>query len=164
MEKVEQVFKDCNSNHVFKKCHDKSTGHDCIVMLEKPSIGFICNESRKSVINKDMAKFRCNGLNVMIIYDLVSRETVDSVNHAYWTWRTNYKVGELVKPNWFDDDLDTTCTSGIHYFLTLEAAMAYDREEACCIISDGRRFGEDGDCYPDDYAIILDNLQTAKRL
>jgi hypothetical protein len=103
-----------------------------------------------------MAKFRCNGLNVMIIYDLVSRKTVNYVHHEtnYWTFITNYKVGELVKPNWFDDDLDTICTSGIHYFLTLKAAMAYNRVEQCCIC-DGRRFDSNGDFYPDDYEFIL---------
>jgi hypothetical protein len=138
MEQAFKVFQDCNSNHVFKKCHDNLTGHDCIVMLEKPLTGFICNESRKSVINKDMAKFRCNGLIVILIYDVVSQKTVSQILHKpnHWGGLTTYKVGEMVRPNRFDDDLDEICTCGIHYFLTLKAAMSYDIEHGCCIIDD----------------------------
>jgi hypothetical protein len=115
------------------------------ILLEKPLSDFICNESRYSVKNKNMAKFRCNGLNVMIIYDLVLQKTVNSIDHEtnYWCVSTNYKVGELVKPDQFDHDLDEICTSGIHYFLTLKAAMSYDIKNGCCII-DGTRFGANG--------------------
>jgi hypothetical protein len=143
--KMEQVFKDCNSNHVFKKCHDNLTDHDCIVMLEKPLSDFICNESRDSVKNKEMAKFRCNGLNVVLIYDLVLQQTMSQILHQpnYWGLLTYYKIGEIVKPDRFDDDLDIVCTSGIHYFLTLKAAMSYDFEEGCCMIN-GILFGHDG--------------------
>jgi hypothetical protein len=146
MEQVFKVFQDCNSNHVFKKCHDNLTGHDCIVMLEKPLTGFICNESRKSVINKDMAKFRCNGLNVVLIYDLVLQETMSQILHKtnYWCFLTYYKTGEIVKPNRFNDDLDEICSSGIHYFLTLKAAMSYDVKLLCCIIDD-TQFGDNGE-------------------
>jgi hypothetical protein len=81
MSTLEEVFKNCNENHVFKKCKSEETGHDCIVMLEKPTNYFLCNESRKSVINKNMAKFRCNGIVVVTIFDLVSRVTVNSIMH-----------------------------------------------------------------------------------
>jgi hypothetical protein len=133
---MEQVFKDCNSNHVFKKCHDNVTNHGCIVMLEKPLTDFICNESRYSVKNKEMAKFRCNGLNVVLIYDLVLQEPVSQILHEtkLWGFLTHYKIGEFVKPDHFDDELDKICASGIHYFLTLKAAMSYNIEEGCCII------------------------------
>jgi hypothetical protein len=146
VEEVEQVFKDCNSNHVFKKCHDNLTDNDCLVMLEKPLSDFICNESRDSVRNKEMAKFRCNGLNVVLIYDLVLQETRSQILHETKNWGllTFYKIGEIVEPDGFDDDLDIVCTSGIHYFLTLKAAMSYNIKKGYCIIN-GVLFGHDGE-------------------
>jgi hypothetical protein len=138
---MEEAFKDCNSNHVFKKCCDNVTGHDCILMLEKPQIGFICNESRKSVINKDMAKFRCNGLNVVVIFDLELQEIVNSIIHNTNSWSipktlTWYQVGSFVKPDDFNTDLNIICSNGIHYFLTLQAALSYDIGKGRCCIDD----------------------------
>jgi FtsZ-interacting cell division protein ZipA len=57
--------------------------------------------------------------------------------------RTIYKVGDFVKPDSFDPDLDEVCTNGIHYFLTLKAAIGYKNEYGYCII-DGHRYDEDG--------------------
>jgi hypothetical protein len=148
MSTLEEVFKNCNANHVFKKCKSEETGHDCIVMLEKPADYFLCNESRKSVINKNMAKFRCNGLVVVTIFDLVSRVTVNSIMHKteilfLRTTFTHYEIGKFVKPDLFDIDLDKICTHGIHYFLTLDAALTYDIEAGVCYM-DGRVFDYDG--------------------
>jgi hypothetical protein len=117
-------------------------------MLEKPLTDFICNESRRSVINKYWAKFRCNGLNVVLIYDLILQKTVSFIGHETYRWGipiivTRYKVGEVVKPDQFDYNLDKVCTHGIHYFLTIEAAMSYDIQQGYCIIG-GESFGIHG--------------------
>jgi hypothetical protein len=139
----EEMFKNCNSNHVFKKSFDIFTRHDCLVMLEKPSIGFICNEYRKSVKNKDMAKFRCNGLAVVSIFDEVDKIFRSFIRHLtilpYTT--TSYEVGKLVKPNSFNPNLDEICTHGIHYFLTLKAAKGY--QDGVCVI-ESVRYDDDG--------------------
>jgi hypothetical protein len=126
-----------NANHVFKKCRQWHTGHDCIVMLEKPANDFICNESR-TVVNRNMAKFRCNGLLVKIIFDLVLNIELSCIVHEtivfYTRHRTHYEVGCIVTPDYFDTNLDKICTYGIHYFLTLKAASSYDFNKGCCII------------------------------
>jgi hypothetical protein len=143
---MEKVFQDCKPNQVFKKCKSEETGHDYIVMLEKPVIDFICNESRKSVINKNTAKFRCNGLIVVTIFDLVSQVTVNSITHKtdlIFQRVTHYEVGKVVKPDWFDFELDQICTHGIHYFLTLKAAFGYDIEHGGCVIN-GLLFDNNG--------------------
>jgi hypothetical protein len=145
---LEEVFKNADENHVFKKCNSIETGHECIVMLKKPTTGFICNESRESVVNKQRAKFRCNGLFVVTIFDLVLQQTVNSIIHKtdilfVRSTFTDYEVGKLVKPDLFNPNLDTICTNGIHYFLTLETAMSYDLEEGVCCI-DGVVFDYDG--------------------
>jgi hypothetical protein len=103
-------------------------------MLEKPSDGFLCNESRKTVINKDFAKFRCNGLIVILIFDIVDNTYISRINHITQinNTKTLYKVGKLVEPDFFDSDLNDICSHGIHYFLTLIAAVYYD--EGICVI------------------------------
>jgi hypothetical protein len=143
---MEEVFKTSNANHVFKKCKSLPSGNDCIVMLEKPSNDFSCNESR-TVFNKNRAKFRCNGLLVKIIFDLMLNIELSCIVHetivCYTTHRTHYEVGCIVKPNYFDTNLDKICTFGIHYFLTLKAAIGYDSNKGCCII-DGVEYDSNG--------------------
>lgn len=147
MSTLEEVFKDCNPNHVFKRCRSFEKNHECLVMLEKPMNGFLCNESRKTVINKDFAKFRCNGLIVILIFDLVDHTCISWVNHIspiYYNMNTLYEVGKLVKPDFFDSDLNEICTHGIHYFLTLKAAKGY--YNGSCII-DGMRYDDNGTAF-----------------
>jgi hypothetical protein len=162
MENMEKVFKDCKPNQVFKKCKSEETGHDCIVMLEKPVLDFKCNESRKSVINQNRAKFRCNGLLVVTIFDLTSQVIVNHIMHktdlmlrrTILTHLTHYEVGKIVKPDWFDSDLNDVCAHGIHYFLTLESAFFYDIEDGCCVIN-GSIIDNDGNQL---YPPIIENL------
>jgi hypothetical protein len=54
---------------------------------------------------------------------------------------TFYEVGKLVKPDYFNPNLDEICTNGIHYFLTLKAATNY--ENGICII-EGIKYDDDG--------------------
>ncbi len=42
--------------------------YNCLVILEKPTENFQCNENRKRVVDKNFAKFRCNGLITVAIY------------------------------------------------------------------------------------------------
>jgi hypothetical protein len=120
--------------------------HVCILMLEKPIDGFLCNESRR-VYNFNMAKFRCNGLTVVIIYDLVANVKLDEIWHQNNNSHivTHYKVDTFVKPDGFDDNLDKVCGKGIHYFLTPEAAQSYSLLLGCCFIG-GKKYDENGNC------------------
>jgi hypothetical protein len=98
--------------------------------MKKPSEGFLCNESRSSVVNSDLAKFRCNGLLVVSIFDLVSNMELNSILHKSKIRGTRiftkYKVGSIVKPNYFDRYLENVCGEGIHYFLSVQAAKDYN--------------------------------------
>ena len=40
------------------------------------------------------------------------------------TGKTPYVVGQVVRPDKYDDDIRVECTSGIHFFLTREEAEA----------------------------------------
>jgi hypothetical protein len=144
-----EMIVNMHDDHVFKKCWSNENGHECIVTLKKPTTDFISNESRTSVVNRNLAKFRCNGLLVVTIFDLVFQQTVTSITHKTDILFgrpvfTDYEVGKLVKPDLFNPNLDTICTNGIHYFLSLETAMSYDLEGGVCCI-DGIEFDHNGE-------------------
>jgi hypothetical protein len=115
--------------------------------MKKPQLDFICNESRASVVNKEFAKFRCNGLLVVSIFDLVLKVELNSIFHTTILTDgfliTEYIVRSIVIPDRFNINLQTVCGSGIHYFLTHTAAMGYDLKYGYCII-DGWMYDEHG--------------------
>lgn len=128
----------------FKKCVSRATTHACIVTFEKPKNHFLCNESRKSVINAKIAKFRCNGLKVLKILDLewnIELASIYHETHLDVVKTTLYKVGEIVKPDLYTFDPNDVCSHGIHYFLTFEAAMSY--RSGLCVIN-GESYDENG--------------------
>ncbi len=110
---------------VFKKCKNEH----CIVILKKPNENFKCNENRKNIGNKNIAKFRCNGLITVAIFNLKTEEFIDYVNHLtyfYGTRITTYKVNKLTLPDLYDERESEICSHSIHYFLSLETAWTYD--------------------------------------
>jgi hypothetical protein len=128
---------------VFKKCKSQYTGHDCLVIGIKPCnrffddepFQFLCNESRQNIGNKNFAKFRCNGLIILEIYDLVTLETLSFINHTCtltydWLPSRNvsikYTVGDFVQPDDYDENIEGICRPGLHYFLSREGALNYE--------------------------------------
>ncbi len=117
---------------VFKKCKGvKPEGikYKCLVVLKKPNENFQCNENRKRVIDKNFAKFRCNGLITVAIYNMYTKQFVNYLYHRIRLVSGSYEIAYEVKnisiPDDYDQNLDVICTSGIHYFLSLEAALNY---------------------------------------
>lgn len=108
----ELVYKKCLQTYiiVMKKLHDTIT-----------------NESRTSVVNRDYAKFRANRLEVLLIINLVNGSISEqSVTNRFSDKTVCYTVGSIVKPDRFDTDLDSVCSSGIHYFRSLERTYYYN--------------------------------------
>jgi hypothetical protein len=133
-----QFFLTSPETYVFKKCKSKLTDHLCIVVLRKNKNNFICNELRSGIINKNWAKFRCNGLMTVLIIDIVSKCLLLSIEHVTIVGlfrpvlTTLYKCGTIVQPNGFDMVIENVCASGIHYFLSLEAALLYNFDTGMC--------------------------------
>jgi hypothetical protein len=129
MEPMEALAEYEHKRYVFKRC-TKLDDYDCIVIMEKPK-NFKCNELRPGIVNKNFAKFRCNGLITVAIYNLILKKFISSLNHvlslSFNFLYTTYEVGTLTIPNKYDEDISAICTSGIHYFLSLEAALGYNR-------------------------------------
>lgn len=134
---MEQLQTECkqylDGNYVFKRCSN------VIIILKKPLINFQCNEMRQNVIDKNFAKFRCNGLITVDCIHIKSLLHIKSFHHRFYlkdrTIETIYEVGKMAIPDSYCEDIDLVCTSGIHYFLTLDAAFYYDN-----FIRDGKSF------------------------
>ena len=67
-------------------------------------------------------KCRCSEALVLSIDDGALQEVIN-----YNFSRTVYKVGEVVRPDWFDTRRWEECANGIHFFITRKEA-----EEYCC--------------------------------
>ncbi len=122
MGRLQEECKKYNENYVFKKCGD------CIVILYKPKDGFISNENRSEVIDKNFAKFRANRF---FVKDIINYTTLQHLSVIYHQWEGTgiiYKVGTIIEPDDFDFMLNYICSHGIHYYLTLEAAFYHEME------------------------------------
>ncbi len=115
------------SGCVFKRC--KNFTYDYILALKKPKENFKCNELRRGVVNPYFAKFRCNGLIPVAIYDVFNNKLINNFIHTFLGKFTEYRVDSLVSPDSYDKNIDNICTNGIHYFLKLNAAMEYLNNE-----------------------------------
>lgn len=69
-------------------------------------------------------KCRCNKAKVLAITSLDGVEQYDSVLNTNYT-DTEYKVGEMVYPDKFDDDRWIECSNGIHFFINKQDAINY---------------------------------------
>jgi hypothetical protein len=89
----------------------------------------ITNESRSKVINNLYAKFRVDKLHVISIEDKDNNMKIDSIENSCYKYnKILYQTGETVTVSDYDLDLDTVCTTGIHYFKSREAAWYWDKE------------------------------------
>lgn len=66
---------------------------------------------------------KCRAEYAQVIELIGAREKVFSV--SCWDNKTVYKVGEIVRPDSYNDDIRVECTNGIHFFLTREEAEEY---------------------------------------
>jgi len=88
------------------------------------------NESRNHVVDARFAKFRASELFVLRIYDSHQNRFIKKLDHSfvnisYCRIFIRYKVGTIVYPNGFNEDLNVVCGQGIHYFNTLLGAFHY---------------------------------------
>lgn len=70
-------------------------------------------------------KCRCDKAKVLDFYDLNSNElNIDKIiNHRYIT--CEYRKGEMVYPDYFDENRWNECSHGIHFFINKQDAIDY---------------------------------------
>jgi antitoxin component YwqK of YwqJK toxin-antitoxin module len=107
--------------YVFKSC---ST--DWIVVLQKlPDTK--TNESRSGIKDSMYAKVRANKLLVVdIVHKLTGQITNEIVNSVHSDKIITYKTNEVIEASDFDNNLDEICSTGIHYFKSVESAFYYE--------------------------------------
>ena len=107
----------------YKKCRQNR-----IVKLEIKGIN---NENRSDIYERKYASMRCSEALVLDIYDAgtdsetgisnAKRETAQSIYDPNFI----YKVGEIVVPDFYDENENEVVTNGIHYFLNEKQASKY---------------------------------------
>ena len=69
-------------------------------------------------------KCRCDKAKVISITDIDGTMSVDSITSNIYT-KTEYRVGEYVFPDSWDDDRWNECSHGIHFFINKQDAISY---------------------------------------
>ena len=70
-------------------------------------------------------KCRCDKAQVLAITSLDEKTSYDSVTNVAYTPNIEYKVGEMVYPDKFDEDRWNECSNGIHFFINKQDAINY---------------------------------------
>ena len=70
-------------------------------------------------------KCRCDKAQVLAITSLDEESSFDSVTNVAYTPNIEYKVGEMVYPDKFDEDRWNECSNGIHFFINKQDAINY---------------------------------------
>ena len=70
-------------------------------------------------------KCRCDKAQVLAITSLDEESSFDSVTNVAFTPNIEYKVGEMVYPDKFDEDRWNECSNGIHFFINKQDAINY---------------------------------------
>lgn len=70
-------------------------------------------------------KCRCDKAQVLAITSLDEKSSFDSVTNVTYNPNIEYKVGEMVYPDKFDEDRWNECSNGIHFFINKQDAINY---------------------------------------
>ena len=70
-------------------------------------------------------KCRCDKAKVLEITSLDGNEKYESIVNTSYNPHVEYKVGEMVYPDKFDDDRWHECSNGIHFFINKQHAIDY---------------------------------------
>ena len=94
------------------------------------------NENRKGVADPDFAKFRCSKAKVLQIFSMpkdapdLEKTTLSNIPRYYVkgeSWypekKIVYQINQIITVDNYDENVEETCSRGIHYFKTMEAAF-----------------------------------------
>lgn len=94
-----------------------------LVILEIP-LTAKHNMERSNIVDRQLAKHRCSEAFVKEIIDLNTGASVNQANSLQKNSFT-YIVGTRVFPDHWEENLESVCAGGIHYFLDRRCAEAY---------------------------------------
>lgn len=70
-------------------------------------------------------KCRCSKARVLEISNITTGESISSVTNYSFNQALEYKVGEMVYPDYFDKNRFKECSNGIHFFIDKQSAIDY---------------------------------------
>ena len=117
-----KAYEACKDKRMgFKRCHNAIVG-----LLLPPMEDTTLNRPLRSE-DRRRAKFRAKYiLNVEFIYFPLAKQLIPYKKHSWNTTEIVYVQGQKVYPDSYDPDPLTICSHGIHFYLTLEAALGHD--------------------------------------
>ncbi len=89
----------------------------CLIQLFIPEDAKRCSATTQ--------KCRCEFAKVLSIVRIENGEELQSIENTSYTPSIVYKVGEIVKPDSFDEDRWNECSHGIHFFINKQDALNY---------------------------------------
>ena len=89
----------------------------CLIQLFIPEDAKRCSATTQ--------KCRCEFAKVLSIVRIENGEELQSIENTSHTPSIVYKVGEIVKPDSFDEDRWNECSHGIHFFINKQDAINY---------------------------------------
>ena len=89
----------------------------CIIQLLIPEDAKRCSATTQ--------KCRCEFAKVMSITRIDNGEELQSIENTAYSPSVVYKVGEIVKPDSFDENRWNECSHGIHFFINKQDALNY---------------------------------------
>lgn len=90
---------------------------DCLIQLFIPEDAKRCSATTQ--------KCRCEFAKVLSIVRIENGEELQSIENTSFTPSIVYKVGEIVKPDSFDEVRWNECSHGIHFFINKQDAINY---------------------------------------
>jgi antitoxin component YwqK of YwqJK toxin-antitoxin module len=110
-----------NPKYVYKSCGNY------VVVLEKIDCT-ITNEARSNIADPKYAKYRANKLKTtMIINKFDPSDVIVEIQNSYYTKeKVVYRTGEIIEINDYDYNLKEVCSTGIHYFKTIEQSFFWE--------------------------------------
>jgi hypothetical protein len=124
-----ELYRECkNKKHMcFKRC-----GNVIVGMQFDPDKQSTLN--RNGIVDRRYAKFRSERISeVVFLYEPHWKTTLTQWRHIFANSAVMYAKGKSVQPNSFDTDIQAICAPGIHFFLTLEAALCYEPKSGSCL-------------------------------
>ena len=89
----------------------------CLIQLFIPEDAKRCSATTQ--------KCRCEFAKVLSIVRIENGEELQSIENTSYAPSIVYKVGEIVKPDSFDEDRWNECSHGIHFFINKQDALNY---------------------------------------
>jgi len=124
---IRQKYPDDTGQFFFKSCGEK-----WIVVLEETD-KTITTQSRlpRRNPNKKFAKYRANELAVVdIICKFNPNKTTDQISNTFYKdYTIIYIKGSIVKPDSFDWNINKVCSTGIHFYETIDCAFYLELEK-----------------------------------